>query len=74
MICDRAQDDRQGESRNREPGSKSCEIVLDAFRRIREGFDATVIVASHDPLLYDHIEKKFFLFDGRLKTGPDDST
>ncbi|MCK4456868.1 MAG: ABC transporter ATP-binding protein [Thermoplasmata archaeon] len=53
--------------------SKSCEIVLDAFRRIREGFDATVIVASHDPLLYDHIEKKFFLFDGRLKTGPEDS-
>lgn len=53
--------------------SKSCETVLDAFRRIREGFDATVIVASHDPLLYDHIEKKFFLFDGRLKTGPDDS-
>lgn len=54
--------------------SKSCEIVLDAFRRIREGFDATVIVASHDPLLYDQIEKKYFLFDGQLKTRPQDST
>lgn len=54
--------------------SKSCEIVLDAFNRIREGFDATVIVASHDPLLYDQIEKKYFLFDGQLKTRPQDST
>jgi putative ABC transport system ATP-binding protein len=54
--------------------SKSCEIVLDAFKRIREGFDATVIVASHDPLLYDQIEKKYFLFDGQLKTRPQDST
>ncbi|MFQ6128622.1 MAG: ABC transporter ATP-binding protein [Thermoplasmata archaeon] len=54
--------------------SKSCEIVLEAFKRIREGFDATVIVASHDPLLYDHMEKKYFLFDGQLKTGPEDST
>lgn len=52
--------------------SKSCEIVLDAFKRIREGFDATVIVASHDPLLYDQIEKKYFLFDGQLKTRPQD--
>ncbi|MFQ5910467.1 MAG: ABC transporter ATP-binding protein, partial [Thermoplasmata archaeon] len=54
--------------------SKSCSLVLDAFKRIREGFDATVIVASHDPLLYDHIEKKYFLFDGELKSRPRDST
>lgn len=54
--------------------SKSCQLVLDAFTRIREGFDTTVIAASHDPLLYDHIEKKYFLFDGLLKTRPRDST
>ncbi|MFQ6106779.1 MAG: ABC transporter ATP-binding protein [Thermoplasmata archaeon] len=54
--------------------SRSCSLVLDAFKRIREGFDATVIVASHDPLLYDHIEKKYFLFDGQLKSRPRDST
>ncbi len=50
--------------------SDSCAIVLDAFKMIRENFDTTIVVASHDPLLYDHIEKKYFLFDGRLKTEP----
>ncbi|MCK5290586.1 MAG: ABC transporter ATP-binding protein [Thermoplasmata archaeon] len=50
--------------------SESCGIVLDAFKMIRENFDTTIVVASHDPLLYDHIEKKYFLFDGRLKTEP----
>lgn len=52
--------------------SESCGIVLDAFKRIRENFDTTIVVASHDPLLYDHIEKKYFLFDGRLKTKPEE--
>lgn len=49
--------------------SESCTAVIGAFKKIREAFDATVIVASHDPLVYDHIEKKFFLFDGQLKKG-----
>ncbi|MEE9224400.1 MAG: ABC transporter ATP-binding protein [Thermoplasmata archaeon] len=52
--------------------SESCGIVLDAFKRIRENFDTAIVVASHDPLLYDHIEKKYFLFDGRLKTKPEE--
>lgn len=52
--------------------SESCGIVLDAFKKIRENFETTIVVASHDPLLYDHIEKKYFLFDGRLKTKPEE--
>ncbi|MEE9116565.1 MAG: ABC transporter ATP-binding protein [Thermoplasmata archaeon] len=52
--------------------SESCGIVLDAFKRIRENFDTAIVVASHDPLLYDHIEKKYFLFDGRLKAKPEE--
>jgi ABC-type lipoprotein export system ATPase subunit len=50
--------------------SESFGMVVDAFKMIRENFGTTIIVASHDSLLYDHIEKKYFLFDGRLKTNP----
>jgi ABC-type lipoprotein export system ATPase subunit len=50
--------------------SESFGTVLDAFKMIRENFDTTIVVASHDSLLNDHIEKKYFLFDGRLKSKP----
>lgn len=52
--------------------SESFGIVVDAFKMIRENFGTTIVVASHDSLLYDHIEKKYFLFDGRLKSKPKD--
>jgi ABC-type lipoprotein export system ATPase subunit len=47
--------------------SESFGIVVETFEMIRENFGTTIVVASHDSLLYDHIEKKYFLFDRRLK-------
>lgn len=50
--------------------SESFGIVVDAFKMIRENFGTTIVGASHDSLPYDHIQKKYFLFDGMLKTRP----
>jgi ABC-type lipoprotein export system ATPase subunit len=50
--------------------SESFSIVVDTFKMIRENFGTTIVVASHDSLLYDNIEKRYFLQDGKLSDHP----
>ena len=45
----------------------NCDIVIDAFKKANREFGATVVIASHDPVVEGHVEKKFFLNRGELK-------
>ena len=47
----------------------NCDIVIDAFKKANKEFGATVIIASHDPVFEDHVEKKFKLTRGEIHKG-----
>lgn len=47
----------------------NCDIVIDAFKKANKEFGATVIIASHDPVFEDHVEKKFRLTRGEIQKG-----
>lgn len=44
----------------------NCEVVMDAFKKANREFGATVVIASHDPVVEDHVEKKYYLNRGVL--------
>ena len=44
----------------------NCDIVIDAFKKANKEFGATVIIASHDPVVEDHVETKYYLNRGEL--------
>ena len=44
----------------------NCDIVIDAFKKANKEFGATVVIASHDPALEDHVATKFYLSRGEL--------
>jgi putative ABC transport system ATP-binding protein len=44
----------------------NCDIVIDAFKKANKEFGATVVIASHDPVIETHVEKKFLLNRGEL--------
>ncbi len=44
----------------------NCNIVIDALKKANEEFGATVIIASHDPVIDDHVQKKYLLKGGRI--------
>ncbi len=45
----------------------NCDIVIDAFKKANREFGATVVIASHDPVVEEHVEKKYFLNRGELR-------
>jgi putative ABC transport system ATP-binding protein len=47
----------------------NCDIVIDAFKKANKEFSATVLIASHDPVFEDHVEKKFRLTRGEIQKG-----
>ncbi|MCK5310421.1 MAG: ABC transporter ATP-binding protein, partial [Thermoplasmata archaeon] len=44
----------------------NCDIVIDAFKKANREFGATVIIASHDPAVEDHVATKYYLNRGEL--------
>lgn len=44
----------------------NCNIVIDALKKANEEFGATVIIASHDPIIDDHVQKKYLLKAGKI--------
>lgn len=44
----------------------NCDVVMDAFKKANKEFGATVIIASHDPVVEEYVQKKYFLFRGEL--------
>lgn len=46
---------------------QNCDIVLEAFKRANREFGASVIIASHDPAVEEHIERRFSLHKGELR-------
>jgi putative ABC transport system ATP-binding protein len=45
----------------------NCDIVIDAFKKANKEFGATVVIASHDPAVEDHVGPKYILERGELK-------
>lgn len=45
----------------------NCDIVMEAFKKANKEFGATVIIASHDPVVEKHVEKKYYLERGSLR-------
>ena len=43
------------------------EYNIDAFKKANKEFGATVVIASHDPVIEDHVEKRYYLNRGVLK-------
>lgn len=46
--------------------AENCEIVIESFKKVNREFRTTVIIASHDPLLDEHVQKRFRLHEGKL--------
>ncbi len=46
---------------------ENSDIVMDAFKKANEMFDTTVIIASHDPVIEEHVHRIFNLRGGRLE-------
>ncbi len=42
-------------------------MVIDAFKKANILFDTTVIIASHDPIIEQHVQKKYILAGGKLE-------
>ena len=45
----------------------NCDIVIDAFKKANREFGATVVIASHDPVVEEHVATKFILNRGELR-------
>ena len=45
----------------------NCDIVIDAFKKANKEFGATVVIASHDPVVEEHVETKYYLNRGELR-------
>ncbi len=45
---------------------RNTERVIEIFRRIREKYNATIVIASHDPRIVKFIDKKYLLENGKL--------
>jgi len=45
---------------------RNTERVIEIFRRIREKFNTTIVIASHDPRILKFIDKKYLLENGKL--------
>jgi putative ABC transport system ATP-binding protein len=45
----------------------NCDVVIDAFKKANKEFGATVVIASHDPVLEANVKKRFFLNRGELR-------
>lgn len=45
----------------------NCDIVIEAFKKANKEFGATVIIASHDPVMEEHVETKYLLNRGELR-------
>jgi ABC-type lipoprotein export system ATPase subunit len=45
---------------------ENCDIVMEAFATVQRDFDASIIIASHDPYIDSHCEKAYLLDGGRL--------
>lgn len=46
---------------------ENCEVVINAFKRANKEFGATVVIASHDPLIRGHVQQRYTLVRGELK-------
>jgi ABC-type lipoprotein export system ATPase subunit len=44
----------------------NCDIVIDAFKKANREFGATVVIASHDPVVEDQVQRRHTLERGRL--------
>ncbi|UCE38221.1 MAG: ABC transporter ATP-binding protein [Thermoplasmata archaeon] len=44
----------------------NCKIVTQAFKKANREFGTTVIIASHDLDLNNHVHRKYFLKDGQI--------
>jgi len=47
----------------------NCDIVIDAFKKANKEFGATVVIASHDPIVEEHVGTKYALNRGELTEG-----
>jgi ABC-type lipoprotein export system ATPase subunit len=47
----------------------NCNIVTNAFKKANKEFGTTVIIASHDLDLDDHVHRKYVLRDGQIFEG-----
>ncbi|MBA3045802.1 MAG: ABC transporter ATP-binding protein [Euryarchaeota archaeon] len=45
----------------------NCDIVIDAFKKANREFGATVVIASHDPAVEEHVGTKYTLERGELR-------
>ncbi len=45
---------------------RNTERVIETLRRIREKYNATIVIASHDPRIVKFIDKKYLLENGKL--------
>ena len=44
----------------------NCDVVMNTFKKVNDEFGATVIIASHDPLVDKHVQRKYHLYNGKL--------
>ena len=52
---------------------ENCDIVMRAFKRANELFGATVVIASHDPIIEGYVTRTYVLRDGRTTAEDGDS-
>lgn len=45
----------------------NCDIVIDAFTKANREFGASVVIASHDPVVEPHVKRKYVLNRGELQ-------
>jgi ABC-type lipoprotein export system ATPase subunit len=45
----------------------NCNMVIDAFKKANKEFGATIVIASHDPIMGGHVSEIFYLERGTLK-------
>lgn len=46
--------------------SETGAAIIDLMRRMKECFNATFVISTHDPMVVEHAERCFYLKDGRL--------
>ncbi len=48
--------------------STTGQVVLDLFSKLRQEFDLTMVMATHDPIVAHHADRELHLLDGRFVT------
>jgi putative ABC transport system ATP-binding protein len=46
--------------------SETGAVIIDLMRRMKDCFNATFVISTHDPMVVEHAEQHFYLKDGRL--------